>query len=85
MSALGRELAFEVGGAHHQRVLLEDAVQHVSDLRGRERLGQVIPGASPHRLYRGFDGGVGRDDHDGSWDFRRAAAESGPGHCRRPA
>ena len=31
---------------------------------GRERLGQVIEGAAPHRLDRGFDRGVGRDHDD---------------------
>jgi hypothetical protein len=36
----------------------------VTDLRGRERLGQVVAGATAHRLDRGVDGRVGGDDHD---------------------
>jgi hypothetical protein len=43
---------------------LRHLVDHVADLGRRERLGQVVDRAAPHRLHRGVEGGVRGHDHD---------------------
>ena len=54
----------EVGHLRRQAPLPADALEQVADLRRRERLGQVVPGAAAHRLDGGLDGGVGGDEDD---------------------
>ena len=39
--------------------------EHGADLRGRERLGQVIERTPPHGIDGAVDAGIRRDDHDG--------------------
>ncbi len=43
---------------------LPPAFQHESELIRRERLGQVVESAGPHRFDCRGDAGMGRDDHD---------------------
>jgi hypothetical protein len=56
------EARLQLAEAERQRASLACAVDQVPDLRGRERLRQVILGPAAHRLDRGVDRGVGGDD-----------------------
>ena len=71
---LCREAALQIGQARGQRPLRVDLVHQVPDLSGRERLGQVVPGAAADRLHRGLHRRVGGDHDDGDVGVRRRAA-----------
>ena len=71
--------------AHGQRALRLGACSSRCRIcAGRERLGQVVPGAAADRLDGGLDGGVGGDDDDDDVRVARpAAAGSDRGRSRR--
>ena len=54
----------ELGDLGGQVPLGPELLDQVANLRGRERLGQVVPGAPAHRLDRRLDGAVGGDEDD---------------------
>ena len=70
------DLLLEVRDVRLEAAEAGDAVEDEAELVGRERLGQVVERAAPHRLDRRLDGGVGGDDDDGQ-------ARCQPEECRQ--
>ena len=60
---LAADLLLQVGDLALQRPNSLESLQDRPDLRGRERLGQVIERPAPHRIDGAVDAGISRDDH----------------------
>ena len=59
------DLLLQVGDLALQGPHALESLEDRPDLRGRERLGQVIERTTPHRIDGAIDAGISRDDHDG--------------------
>ena len=64
LGRLGLQPILEADQLGRRRALRLRLLDQVADLRGRERLGQVVPGAAADRLDGGLDRRVGRDHDD---------------------